>query len=55
MGHTNGRGRLAEGGESPMSAVYGNFDFAGPLEFVNHATRFWDRDMGGKSSKEKVR
>lgn len=36
-----------------LNAVYNNFDFAGPLEFVKHAAGLSDRVVAGKE-KEKA-
>jgi hypothetical protein len=34
---------------APLNAVYNNFDFPGPLEFVKHAASLSDRVMAGKN------
>ncbi|HEX9585553.1 MAG TPA: 4-hydroxyphenylacetate 3-hydroxylase C-terminal domain-containing protein, partial [Gammaproteobacteria bacterium] len=36
-----------------LSAVYNNFDFSGPLEFVRHAAGLSERVMGGEAPKKK--
>jgi 4-hydroxyphenylacetate 3-monooxygenase len=36
-----------------LNAVYNNFDFSGPLEFVRHAAGLSERVMGGEAPKRK--